>query len=185
MRRRLPYPCQVCKRQFLEPMFRLFDLQLANAVSTMLRAFAMQSATTNQPRLFHTTYETLAGKPISTSGPQVYSLTTISHTSSRILLLLSFQPLREIHYRMPTDYHADAALGSRSHPLQATLISTFLARFRFGSRWKPVTYTALTATLRNSQSSLRRFRLRLPRKTRLPPPQESGSRSTLSLCRSN
>ena len=121
------------KRQFLEPMLRLGDLRLANAGLYNETGFldAIRDDETSRTFFLPTYEERLAGKThLDFQGHRVEFI------DDDIVLPLVFDDYylfslcERIHYRMPTDFHADAAIVIRD-PIRfkQRLISTFLARF--------------------------------------------------------
>lgn len=120
------------KRQFLEPMLHSGDLRLANAALYNKSVFldAVRDDETRRTFFIPTYKERLAGEThISLQGHK------LDFNDDDIELPLVFDDYylfslcESIHYRMPTDFNADAAIVIRE-PMRFTqrLISTFLAR---------------------------------------------------------
>lgn len=127
------------KKQFLEPMIKAGNLRLSNAEyynnTDFLDAIRDDETTRN---FFIPTYkERLAGKSFVD-----YENHRIEFNDNDIVLPLKvddyylFSLCEKIHYRMPTDFSADAAIIIRDPALfTQRLISTFLARF---PEWEPL-----------------------------------------------
>jgi hypothetical protein len=127
------------KRQFLEPMFQNGDLRLANAGlyndSQFLKA--VRDDETSRTFFIPTFEERLAGKThCEFQGHR------IEYDDDDIVLPLVFEDYylfslcEHIHYRMPMDFEADAAIVIRDPArFKRRLISTFLSRF---PDWEPL-----------------------------------------------
>lgn len=121
------------KRQFLESMLQTGELRLANASLYNNAGFldAVRDDETSRTFFIPTYSERLAGK--SNIDFQGHSL---EFGDDDIVLPLSFDDYylfslcEHIHYRMPTDFEADAAIVIRDPVIfKQRLISTFLARY--------------------------------------------------------
>jgi len=121
------------KRQFLEPMLQTGDLRLANAGLYNDAGFldAVRDDETSRTFFIPTYKERLDGK----SGIN-FQGRLIEFGDDDIVLPLVFADYYlfslcgHIHYRMPTDFGADAAIVIRDPVIfKQRLISTFLARF--------------------------------------------------------
>jgi hypothetical protein len=121
------------KRQFLEPMLRSGDLRLANAglYNDMGFLDAIRDDETSRTFFIPTYKERIAGEThLDFQGHR------IEFNDDDIVLPLVFDDYylfslcESIHYRMPTDFDADAAIVIRD-PIRfkQQLISTFLVRF--------------------------------------------------------
>ena len=127
------------KRQFLEPMLQTGYLRLANAGLYNDTGFldAVRDDETSRTFFIPTYRERLEGKSdISFQG------NLIEFGDDDIMLPLVFDDYylfslcEHIHYRMPTDFDADAAIVIRDPTIfKQRLISTFLARF---PDWIPI-----------------------------------------------
>lgn len=121
------------KREFLEPMFQRGELRLANAglYNDAGLLDAVRDDETSHTFFIPTFRERLAGKAhLEMAGHQQ------SFDDDDIVLPLVFDDYflfslcEHIHYRMPTDFDADAAIVIRDPSLfQQRLISSFLAKF--------------------------------------------------------
>lgn len=121
------------KLQFLEPMFHKGDLRLANAglYNDAGLLDAVRDDETSRTFFIPTYNERLAGKThIDFQGKR------IEFANDDIVLPLVFDDYylfslcEHIHYRMPTDFDADAAIVIRDPVIfKQRLISSFLARF--------------------------------------------------------
>lgn len=127
------------KRQFLEPMIDRGELRLANAVLYNDADFlsAVRDDETSRTFFIPTFRERLAGETHLEMDGHLQPF-----DDDDIVLPLIFDDYflfslcEHIHYRMPTDFEADAAIVIR-HPdiFKQKLISTFLARF---PGWMPM-----------------------------------------------
>lgn len=127
------------KRQFLEPMFQTGDLRLANAGLYNDAGFldAVRDDETSRTFFIPTYKERIVGKThIDFQGNR------IEFADDDIVLPLVFDDYylfslcEHIHYRMPTDFDADAAIVIRAPEIfKQRLISSFLARF---DDWVPM-----------------------------------------------
>lgn len=127
------------KRQFLEPMIERGELRLANAGLYNDAGFldAVRDDETSRTFFIPTFRERLAGEThLEIAGHRQ------PFDDDDIVLPLIFDDYflfslcEHVHYRMPTDFHADAAIVIRDPALfKQRLISTFLARF---SEWAPM-----------------------------------------------
>lgn len=121
------------KRQFLEPMLQTGNLRLSNAASYSNSGFldAVRDDETSRTFFIPTYKERLEGKSSIN-----YRGDLIEFGDDDIVLPLVFDDYylfslcEHIHYRMPSDFGADAALVIRD-PIIFTkrLVSSFLARF--------------------------------------------------------
>lgn len=121
------------KREFLEPMLEAGNLRLANAKSYNDASFlhAVRDDETSRTFFIPTYKERLEGKThIIVQGHRV------EFEDDDIVLPLVFDDYflfslcEQIHYRMPTDFSADAALVIRNPDLfKQRLIAAFLERF--------------------------------------------------------
>ena len=121
------------KRQYLEPMFRSGDLRLANAALYNDSQFlhAVRDDETSRTFFIPTYKERMAGEThCDFQGHR------IEYDDDDIVLPLVFDDYylfslcEHIHYRMPTDFEADAAVVIRDPVrFKQRLISTFLARY--------------------------------------------------------
>jgi hypothetical protein len=121
------------KRQFLEPMLHSGDMRLANAglYNDMALLDAVRDDETSRTFFIPTYRERLAGEThLDFHGHRIEF-----HDDDIVLPLVFddyylFSLCESIHYRMPTDFDADAAIIIRD-PIRfkQRLISTFLARF--------------------------------------------------------
>lgn len=127
------------KRQFLEPMIERGELRLANAGLYNDAGFldAVRDDETSRTFFIPTYRERLAGKTHIEMAGHRQPL-----DDDDIVLPLVFDDYflfslcEHVHYRMPTDFEADAAIVIRDPALfKQRLISTFLARF---PDWKPM-----------------------------------------------
>lgn len=127
------------KRQFLEPMFQKGDLRLGNAALYNNSQFlsSVRDDETSRTFFIPTYKERLAGEThCDFQGHR------IEYDDDDIVLPLVFGDYylfclcEHVHYRMPTDFEADAAVVIRD-PAQfkQRLISAFLARF---PDWEPL-----------------------------------------------
>lgn len=120
------------KRRFLEPMFQKGDLRLANAALYNGSQFlnAVRDDETSRTFFISTYKERLAGETYCE-----FQGHRIEYDDDDIVLPLVFDDYflfslcEHVHYRMPTDFGADAAIVIRD-PARfiQRLISTFLAR---------------------------------------------------------
>lgn len=127
------------KRQFLEPMFQRGELRLANAGLYNDAGFldAVRDDETSRTFFIPTFRERLAGKThLEMAGHRQ------PFDDDDIVLPLVFDDYflfslcEHIHYRMPTDFEADAAIVIRDPALfKQRFISTFLAKF---PGWTPM-----------------------------------------------
>jgi hypothetical protein len=127
------------KREFLEPMFQTGNLRLANAglYNDAGLLDAVRDDETSRTFFIPTYRERLAGKThIDFQGNR------LEFSNDDIVLPLIyndyylFSLCEHIHYRMPTDFDADAAIVIRDPQIfNQRLISTFLARF---ADWEPM-----------------------------------------------
>lgn len=121
------------KREFLEPMLRTGALRLANAKSYNNTNFVDAVRDDETSRIFHipTYNERLEGKTyIEIQGHHA----EFNDDDLTIPLVFDdyyfFSLCERIHYRMPTDFDADAAIVIRNPDLfKQRLIATFLSRF--------------------------------------------------------
>jgi hypothetical protein len=136
----MPIVVKYGKRQHLEPMFRDGTLRLANAKSYNNASFlnAVRDDETSRTFFFPTYKERLEGKSHITLGEH-----QIDFGDDDIVLPLVFDDYflfsmcEHIHYRMPTDFEADAAIVIRNPRLfMNRLTTTFLERF---PDWIPMT----------------------------------------------
>lgn len=120
------------KREFLERMMRNGELRLANAAlyNQLGHNDAVRDDETSRTFFIPTYRERLAGKTHTDVQGQ-----RIEFGDDDIVLPLVFDDYylfslcEQIHYRMPTDFEADAAIVIRNPALfQQRLISSFLAR---------------------------------------------------------
>lgn len=127
------------KRQFLEPMFQSGDLRIANAAlynnSELLNA--VRDDETSRTFFIPTYKDRMAGKTHC-----VIQGHRIDYDDDDIVLPLLFKDYylfslcEHIHYRMPTDFEADAAIVVRDPVrFKQRIISAFLSRF---PDWKPL-----------------------------------------------
>lgn len=134
-----PFLVKYGKRQFLEPMFHRGELRLANAGLYNDAGFldAVRDDETSRTFFIPTFRERLAGKThLKMAGHRqpfddddiVLPLVFVGY--------FLFSLCEHIHYRMPTDFEAGAAIVIRDPPLfKQRLISTFLAKF---PGWTPM-----------------------------------------------
>lgn len=127
------------KRQFIEPMFRSGDLRLANAAHYNDSQFlnAVRDDETSRTFFIPTYKERLAGQTYCD-----FQGHRMQFDDDDIVLPLVFSDYyvfslcEHIHYRMPTDFEADAAIVIHDPVrFKQRLISTFLARF---PDWEPL-----------------------------------------------
>ncbi|MUV14582.1 hypothetical protein [Noviluteimonas gilva] len=127
------------KREFLEPMLKFGTIRLANARSYNQASLidAIRDDETSRTFFIPTYKERLEGKRhIELQGHRI----EIGDDDLEIPLVIEdyflFSLCEHIHYRMPTDFDADAAIVIRDPNLfKQRLISTFLARF---PQWVPM-----------------------------------------------
>ncbi|PCG07540.1 MULTISPECIES: hypothetical protein [Sphingomonas] len=127
------------KRQFLEPMLATGDLRLANAglYNDVAHSDAVRDDETSRTFFIPTWRERLDGRTgMDFQGHR------IEFENDDIVLPLVFQDYflfslcEHIHYRMPTDFDADAAIVIRDPTrFKQRLISTFLGRL---PDWEPL-----------------------------------------------
>lgn len=134
-----PFLVKYGKRQFLEPMFRTGELRLANAglYNDARHLAAVRDDETSRTFFIPTYKERSAGK-----DHLYYQGNRIEFADDDIVLPLVFDDYylfslcENIHYRMPTDFDADAAIIIKSPEIfKQRLISNFLAHF---NDWIPM-----------------------------------------------